>query len=120
MTTAGKVLVGGIALTGVGAVYYFFFYRRSQQNAQKAANTIEQTIQSLTPKPSQYEGKVIREGANIRVYLVKDGMKHLFTSPDALHRAGFDFSKVISLSPDIVEAIPTGSDLNGIPSKLLR
>lgn len=118
-STAKIALVGGLATVAAGAAYYFFIYRKSQQNAQAAASTIAQTVQSLTPAPSPYEGKVIREGNNIRVYLVKDGIKHLFTSPAALQNAGFTFSQVISLSPDIVEAIPTGGNLNGVPQKLL-
>lgn len=114
MTTEGKIaLFGGLAALAGSAAYYFFVYKPSQQAAQSAASTIAQTVQSLTPAPSPYEGKVIREGNNIRVYLVKDGVKHLFTSPDALHKAGFDFPQVISLPPDVVEAIPTGSNLNG-------
>lgn len=121
MNSTGKIaLIGGLAALAAGAGYYFFIYRRANQSAQAAVNSISQTIQSLTPAPSQYEGKVIREGNNIRVYLVKDGVKHLFTSPAALQNAGFTFAQVISLPPEIVEAIPTGSNLNGFNVKLLK
>lgn len=121
MTTTGKVaLVGGLTALAGGAAYYFFIYRPAQQNAVAATSVIAQTVQSLTPKPSKWEGKAIRAGNNIRVYQVKDGIKHLFTSPDALTRAGYTFAQVISLPQDEVDAIPTGSNLNGFDVRLLK
>lgn len=121
MTSTGKVtLIGGLGAMAAAAAYYFFVYRPAQLNAQAAGATIAQTVQSLTPKINQWEGKVIRAGSNIRVYLVKDGIKHLFTSPDALTKAGFTFAQVISLPQDVVDAMPTGSNLNGFNTKLLK
>jgi hypothetical protein len=121
MTTLGKVsLISGLTALGAGAAYYFFIYRPGRQNATAAAANIAQAISAIAPKPSAYEGKVIRAGSNIRVYLVKDGVKHLFTSPEALSRAGFTFGQVVSLPQDVVDAIPTGSNLNGVPRNLLR
>src|SRR5690242_18173001 len=121
MTTTGKVaLIGGLTALAGGAAYYFFILKPAQQNAASASNAIAQTVQALTPKPSQWEGKAIRAGNNIRVYEVKNGIKHLFTSPDALTKAGYTFAQVISLPQDEVDAIPTGSNLNGFNVKLLK
>lgn len=113
-------MVGGLAALGSAAAYYFFIYRPAQQNAQAAGTTIAQTVQALTPKINQWEGKVIRANTDIRVYLVKEGIKHLFTSPTALQNAGFTFAQVVSLPQDVVDAMPTGSNLSGFNIKLLK
>lgn len=133
MTTTGKVLIGGLALTAVGAGAYYFFVARKQvpsllvQNnaSQPSSSTIataatpgqgSTSAPSATPAAavSPYEGKVIRADQEPAVYWVINGVRHGFLSPDALHRSGFDFPQVQSVPKAIVMAIPEGSHISGL------
>lgn len=128
MTTTGKVLLGGVALAGIGAAYYFLVAKKQQvqslipqtssngqtsTTAAVATSTTSTATPAATPSVSPYEGKVIRADQEPAVYWVINGVRHGFLSPDALHRSGFDFPQVISVPKAIVMAIPEGSHISG-------
>lgn len=140
MTRTGKIaLIGGLTALA-GAAAYFLFGNSAKllpaasgsagaSNApagQPAAQATSTATAPVTPTVSvnPYEGRVIRADQEPAVYLIKDGIRHGFLSPDALHRAGFDFPQVLSVPKAIVMAIPEGSHisgfgLNGFTKKLL-
>jgi hypothetical protein len=82
-----KIIIAVILLAVIGAAAYF-----------------------LLKKDSPYEGKLIK-GSGPAVYIVKDGKKHPFTSPEAVAQTvgTTDFwPHVVNLSDLIVNGIPTG------------
>lgn len=134
MTTGGKVaLLGGLAALAGGA-YYFLVVRKNQpqsllttqanaQGSSSSPSTAAQSTGSPASQPqltqaqmiaAQYEGRVIRADQEPAVYLIKDGIRHGFLSPDALRRAGFDFPQVVSVPKAIVMQIPEGSHISGL------
>lgn len=131
MTTTGKLVIGGVALTAISAAIYYF-YKQSQAaamdaGAQASAAQAQSSAAAASQSPtssgapaaqaapqSPYEGKVIRADQEPAVYWIIKGVRHGFLSPDALHRSGFDFPQVISVPKAIVMAIPEGSHISGL------
>lgn len=138
MTTTGKVVIGGVALAAIGGAAYYFLVAKKQvqsllpqatpSNPTPTTATTTAVVTTANPAAAAtaaspaaaanpaapYEGKVIRADQEPAVYEIINGVRHGFLSPDALHRAGFDFPQVISLPKAFVMSIPEGSHISGL------
>ena len=63
---------------------------------------------------------LIREQGDIKVYLILNGEKHHFTSPEALTWNGYGFDDVIEVSSTIVGMFPEGTPISIQEKHLLR
>ena len=63
---------------------------------------------------------LIREQGHFEVYLILNGEKHHFTSPEALTWNGYGFDDVIDVSAAIVGIFPEGTPISLQDKKLLR
>ncbi|MCQ1537039.1 hypothetical protein FTO70_15445 [Methanosarcina sp. KYL-1] len=58
------------------------------------------------------DGLLIREVGDYKVYLIENGKKRHFTSPEALEWNGFSFDDVIDVSSSIINMFPEGNEIN--------
>lgn len=58
------------------------------------------------------QDKLIKALDSPEVYLLKNGIKHHFTSPEALEWNGYSFDDVIELSSETMDSIPTGDNIS--------
>lgn len=56
--------------------------------------------------------KLARPGNSAPVYKIENGKKRLFTSWSALVNAGFSNSDITSLSPEYLDTVPNGANIN--------
>jgi len=63
---------------------------------------------------------LIREQGGIKVYLILNGEKHHFTSPEALTWNGYGFDDVIEVSSSIIGMFPEGTPISIQEKHLLR
>lgn len=62
--------------------------------------------------PSDYEGKLLRQTGDLKVYLTEGGEKRHFTSPEALEWNGHSFDDIIEVSVDVINSFEPGADLS--------
>jgi len=67
---------------------------------------------SYSPPSSDYEGKLLKQTGDFKVYLIEDGKKRHFTSPEALEWNGHSFDDVIEVSVDVINSFELGADIN--------
>jgi len=65
-----------------------------------------------SPPSSDYEGKLLRQTGDFKVYLIEDGKKLHFTSPEALEWNGYSFDDVIEVSVDVINLFEPGADIS--------
>ena len=65
-----------------------------------------------SPPPSDYEGKLLRQAGDFKVYLIQDGKKRHFTSPEALEWNGYSFDDVIEVSEEVINSFEQGLDIS--------
>ena len=65
-----------------------------------------------SPPPSDHEGELLRETGDFRVYLIEDGKKRHFTSPEALEWNGYSLADVIEVSEGVINSFELGSDIS--------
>jgi len=61
--------------------------------------------------PSDYEGKLLRQIGDFKIYLIEDDKKRHFTSPEALEWDGYSFDDIIEVSEDVINSFELGSDI---------
>ena len=62
--------------------------------------------------PSDYEGKLLRQTGDFKVYLIEDGKRRHFTSPEALEWNGHSFDDVIEVSEIVINSFEPSSDIS--------
>ena len=65
-----------------------------------------------SPPPSDYEGKLLKQTGDFKIYLIEDGKKCHFTSPEALEWNGHSFDDVIEVSLDVLNSFELGADIS--------
>jgi M6 family metalloprotease-like protein len=68
-------------------------------------------IEPYSSPPSDYEGKLLRQTGDFKVYLIEDGKKRHFTSLEALEWNGYNFDDVIEVSEDVINSFELSSDI---------
>ncbi|HIH93146.1 TPA: PKD domain-containing protein [Methanosarcina acetivorans] len=58
------------------------------------------------------DGSLVQVEGSSDVYLIKNGMKHLFTSPEALLWNEHSFDNIISVTSEILQNYPDGEDIS--------
>ena len=69
-------------------------------------------IAPYSPPPSDYEGKLLRQTGDLKVYLIEDSKKCHFTTPEALEWKGYRFDDVIEVSEDVINSFEPDSDIS--------
>ena len=69
--------------------------------------------------PSDYEGKLLRQTGDFKVYLIEGSEKRHFTSPEALEWNGHSFDNIIEVSVDVINSFESGADL-GITQAIIN
>jgi len=67
---------------------------------------------SFSPPTSDYEGKLIKQIDDFKVYLIENGKKRHFTSPEALEWNGYSFSEVIEVSQEVLDSFEIAEDIS--------
>lgn len=66
--------------------------------------------------PDLSNGAVLaKSSADAKTYLVSNGMKMWIPNPTIFRRYQFNGSKVLTVAPVIMDAVPTGPDIQGPP-----
>ena len=65
-----------------------------------------------SPPPSDYEGKLLRQTGDFKIYLIENDNKRHFTSPEALEWNGYSFNSVIEVSVDVINSFEPGADIS--------
>jgi len=65
-----------------------------------------------SPPISDYEGKLLRQTGDLKVYLIENDKKRHFTSSEALEWNGYSFNNVIEVSEDVMNSFEPGLDIN--------
>ena len=61
---------------------------------------------------SDYEGKLLRQTGDFKVYLIEDGKKLHFTSPEVLEWNGYSFDDLIEVSEEVINSFELGADIS--------
>ena len=69
---------------------------------------LKTNIQNQTP----IEGSLIQVEGSLEVYLIENGMKRHFTSPEALEWNGYSFDDVTSVTIETLQNYPDGQDIS--------
>lgn len=90
---------------GIGAVSGNYIYMIPEYGGLSILKT---EIQDDGPT----EGSLVQVQGSSDVYLIENGMKCHFTSPEALEWNGYSFSNVIQVSSEMLISIPDGADIS--------
>jgi len=101
--TSSKIVVTQ-RMTGTEAGVYVIKVKNSDG---MVSNGKELTISAPAPQ----EGSLVQVEGSPEVYLIENGMKRHFTSPEALEWNGYSFSDVTDVSSETLASIPAGTDI---------
>ena len=110
----GQVVRIGIAICQI--IDHVLFHIPNPETLKNIYSEPLSMIQMLSSAPIIHEmsnGAVLARGGNTpAVYLVSNGVKRHVTSPDVMKSYQYDFAKVVSALPILIDSIPNGMDIN--------
>lgn len=59
------------------------------------------------------DGTLLRKDGEPTVYVMREGQRRPFTSPEAFTDCGFGWGDIVVLPPEEIEPIPVGQDVTG-------